>query len=841
MKKIKIAILIIFLFLGVYNYAQERPTSQNRVKVTGKVLEKVTKQPLEYATISITAPNETKVIAGGITNPKGEFDLAVPPGTYDIKIEFISFKSTEIKGKNISEDTNLGVVNLSEDAAQLNEVVVRAEKSTVEIKLDKKVYNVGQDMMVKGGTVSDVLDNVPSVSVDTEGNVSLRGSDNIRILIDGRPSNAINVAEALRQLPADAIDKVEVITNPSARYDAEGGSGLINIILKKGKNQGFNGTFIGSGGIPETYGLSANLNYKTEKLNYFTTAGYNYRTNEGEGLTNSEYFNADGSTKGYLDETRDTKRTRDGFNGRAGIEWSITPTTFWTNAINYQKNTGEDRDLINYYNYDAARVSTGTSDRLNNGDSGSENVEYTSNLIKNFNDKGHKLTADLSISRNTDDSNSIITASPNFNNTLNNQVQKQFQLQADYVLPLGKGSQFEAGYKGSFGNLNNEYYVTDNAGFKDDNLSNTLEYIENINALYTSYGFKVNKFSYLFGLRWEDTNIEVNLLDDPKNFNTKNYNNLFPSAFISYEISDQSNVTASYSKRLSRPRGRFMNPAVNYASNVNIFQGNPDLDPSLTDKYDFGYIKRWEKVTFSTSAYFEDTKNVFSFVRMPTGDVVTPDGDVVTPEPGETIDGIPVIKSSPINLGKEQKFGFEFTFNYTPFKWWKLNSNFNFYNVKTTGENSYEDNKGILVVQNLDNQANTWFARISSKVTLPYKIDWQLSGNYNGEQKTAQGKNLGQFGLNTAFSKDVLKDKATIAFNISDIFNSRKMRSYTDIYDENTDPRILTQTSYNEFQFRKRQFNLSFTYRFNKSKNEREKNGTPRNEGGGDGGGEFPG
>jgi len=835
MKKFKIAVLLIFLFSGVSNYAQERPATQNRVKVTGKVLEKVTKQPLEYATISITAPNETKVIAGVITNPKGEFDLAVPPGTYDIKIEFISFKATEIKGKIVSEDTNLGVVNLSEDAAQLNEVIVRAEKSTVEIKLDKKVYNVGQDMMVKGGTVSDVLDNVPSVSVDTEGNVSLRGSDNIRILIDGRPSNAINVAEALRQLPADAIDKVEVITNPSARYDAEGGSGLINIILKKGKNQGFNGTFIGSTGIPETYGLSANLNYKTEKLNYFTTAGYNYRTNEGGGLTNTRYFNADGSPKGYLDETRDTERTRDGFNGRAGIEWSITPTTFWTNAINYQKNTGEDTDLINYYNYDANRVSTGTSSRLNNGDTGSENVEYTSNLIKNFDDKGHKLTADLSISRNTDDSNSVITASPNFNTTLNNQVQKQFQLQADYVLPLGEGSQFEAGYKGSFGDLNNEYFVTDNAGVKDDNLSNTLEYKEYINALYTSYGFKVNKFSYLFGLRWEDTNIEVNLLDN-NDFNTKKYNNLFPSAFISYEISDQSNVTASYSKRLSRPRGRFMNPAVNYASNVNIFQGNPDLDPSLTDKYDIGYIKRWEKVTFSTSAYFEDTKDVFSFVRMPTGDVVTPDGDVITPEPGEIIDGIPVIKSSPINLGKEQKFGFEFTFNYTPFKWWRLNSNFNFFNVKTTGENSYEDNNGILVVQNLDNQANTWFARISSKVTLPYKIDWQLSGNYNGEQKTAQGKNLGQFGLNTALSKDIMKDKATIAFNISDIFNSRIMRSYTNLQNDTT---LESQTSYGEMQFRKRQFNLSFTYRFNKPKGERDKNAAPRNEG--DGGGEFPG
>ncbi|MBF4518160.1 TonB-dependent receptor [Flavobacterium sp. ANB] len=820
MKKIKFAVLLVLLFTSFYNYAQQAPAG-NKVKVTGKVFEKVSKQPLEYATISITAPNDTKVIAGGITNPKGEFEVAVAPGTYDIKIEFISFKPTEIKQKSIQDNTDLGAINLSEDAAQLNEVVVRAEKSTVEIKLDKKVYNVGQDMMVKGGTVSDVLDNVPSVSVDSEGNVSLRGSDNIRILIDGRPSNAINVAEALRQLPADAIDKVEVITNPSARYDAEGGSGLINIILKKGKNQGLNGTFIASTGLPETYGLSANLNYKTEKLNYFTTAGYNYRTNEGGGQTNTEYLNADGTPKSYLDEDRDTKRTSEGFNGRGGVEWTITPTTFWTNAINYQKNSGDTRDLINYNNFDAAHAFTGTSFRLNNGDTGSENVEYTSNLIKNFNDKGHKLTADLSISRNTDDSNSIITASPNFNTTLNNQVQKQVLLQADYVLPLGKSSQFEAGYKGSFGDLNNKYFVTDDQGLQDPNLSNTLEYKENINAIYTQYGFKVNKFSYLFGLRWEDTNIQVNLLDT-NNFNTKKYNNLFPSAFISYEISDQSNFTASYSKRLTRPRGRFMNPAVNYSSNVNIFQGNPDLDPSLTDKYDIGYIKRWDKVTFTTSAYFEDTKDVFSFVRTPNG---------------QEVNGIPVILSRPINLGKEQKYGFEFTLNYTPFKWWRLNSNFNLYNVKTTGKNTYTDTNDNLVVQNLDNQANTWFARASSKVTLPYKIDWQLSGTYNGEQKTAQGKNLDQFSMNTSLSKDVMKDKGTIAFNISDIFNSRIMRSYTYLQNATT---LESQTSYGEMQFRKRQFNLSFTYRFNKAKSEREK--TPKNDGNGnDGGGDFPG
>ncbi|TRX28958.1 TonB-dependent receptor [Flavobacterium franklandianum] len=812
MKKLKFTLLALLIITSINIYSQQR-TQVSKIKITGKVIEKVSKQALEYATITFTSGTSTKTIAGGITNPKGEFDVDITPGTYNVKIEFISFKPIIIKERKLDKGTNLGQITLEEDATQLNEVVIRAEKSSVEIKLDKKVYNVGQDMMVKGGTVSDVLDNVPSVSVDTEGNVSLRGSDNIRILIDGRPSYAVNIAEALRQLPADAIDKVEVITNPSARYDAEGGSGLINIILKKGKNQGLNGTFIASAGIPETYGLSANLNYKTEKLNYFTNLGYNHRTNQGGGKTNSQYFNEDGSIKNFLDEDRETERTRDGFNGRTGIEWTVAPNTFWTNAINYQKDNGENNDLINFNNFDSDYNFTGSTYRLGSGENGGKNIEYTSNLIKNFNDKGHKLTIDGSISRNSEKDQSSINGSNNFNNTLNNQVQKQVQFQADYVLPIGEGSQFEAGYKGSFGDLDNQYYVLDELGVRIDNLSNTLEYKENINALYTSYGFKANKFSYLFGLRWEDTNIEVNLLDN-NDFNTKKYNNFFPSAFVSYEISDQSNITTSYSKRLSRPRGRFMNPAVNYASNVNIFQGNPDLDPSLTNKFDFGYIKRWGKITFNTSAYFEDTKDVFSFVRSPTGDEVN---------------GIPVIKSSPINLGKEQKYGFEFTLNYSPFKIWRLNSNFNFYNVKTTGENSYTDTQGNIIVQNLDNQANTWSARISSKLTLPYKIDWQLNGNYNGEQKTAQGKNLDQFSMNTAFSKDVLKDKATIAFNISDIFNSRIMRSYT--YLDN-------QTSYGEMQWRKRQFNLSFTYRFNKPKGEKEKNPQPRNE---DGGGEFPG
>jgi len=804
--------------------------AREKVKISGTVIEKVSKQPLEYATVTITDSKNPKPIAGGITNAKGNFSIEVAPGTYNIKIEFISFKSIQFNQRNFEKNTDLGTISMAEDVAQLNEVVVRAEKSTVEIKLDKKVYNVGQDMIVKGGTVSDVLENVPSVTVDVEGNVSLRGNENVRIFIDGRPSNSLNMADALRQIPADAIDKVEVITNPSARYDAEGGAGILNIILKKGRNQGFNGSFIASTGIPETYGLSANLNYKTEKLNFFTSTGYDYRTSKGTGLTHSTLLDTDtvdpNDIKGYTNEDKNTERLRKGISTKTGVEWTVAPNTFWTNSISYRDNRGSNNDFVNYNSFDANKNFTSTRYRSSEGDDNGKDLELASNFLKNFNDKGHKLTMDFSYATNKDNENSLITdetiGSNNpatYNTTFNNQKQNQFQIQTDYVLPFENGSQFEAGYKGNFNNLDNQYNVTtDNNGDPINGyLSNTLEYKERINALYTQYGFKVNKFSYLFGLRWEDTKINVNLLDT-NDFNTKKYNNFFPSAFINYELSDESSLSLSYSKRLSRPRGRFLNPATNYSSNINLFRGNPDLNPSFTDKFDLGYLKKWEKVTFNTSMFFENTKNVFSFVRTETG---------------EYVGNNPVILSSPINLAKEQQFGFEFTLNYTPFKKWKINSSFNLANVKTTGSYTYTNAKDIEITQKLNNETFSWFSRLNSRLTLPAKIDWQLTGMYFGPRNTAQGKSLGNYVVNTAFSKDILKDKATIAFNVSDLFNSRRMKSETNL------PSVM---SYSEFQWRKRQFNLSFTYRLNMKKTDKDKNTQKNNgDGGGEGGGDFPG
>ncbi|MGK4566614.1 carboxypeptidase-like regulatory domain-containing protein [Flavobacterium sp. 3HN19-14] len=234
MKNIKKVMAACLILVSGFAFAQQQQGGK-KVKVSGKVMEQGANVPLEYATITLLSTTNPSIVTGGITNAKGEFEFDVIPGNYNIKAEFISFKTYEIKAKDIQDNLNLGVISLAADATQLNEVEIRSEKTTVEIKLDKKVYNVGNDLMVKGGTVSDVLDNIPSVTVDADGTVALRGNDNVRILVDGKPSNAINISEALRQIPADAIDKVEVITNPSARYDAEGGGGILNIILKKEK------------------------------------------------------------------------------------------------------------------------------------------------------------------------------------------------------------------------------------------------------------------------------------------------------------------------------------------------------------------------------------------------------------------------------------------------------------------------------------------------------------------------------------------------------------------------------------------------------------------------------
>jgi outer membrane receptor protein involved in Fe transport len=810
---------LVLAFLVTFAVAAQ-DKSAKKIKLKGTVVEKVSKQPLEYATISLLNPVSAKIEGGGITNNKGEFEVVINAGTYDIKIEFISFKTSVLKKQNLTENKNLGQLLLEEDFTQLNQVEVRAEKSTVEIKLDKKVYNVGQDLLVKGGTVSDVLDNIPSVTVDVEGNVSLRGNENVRILVDGKPTNAINVTEALRLIPADAIDKVEVITNPSARYDAEGGAGILNIILKKGKNQGINGTVIASVGSPENSGISGNFNVKNEFSNFFTTIGYSKRNGPGNTMINQENFDAAHNLVSYIEERRTNQRLSEGFNSIIGMELFLDKTSSWTNSLSVRKNDGSNPENV-FYNEYLPNGNYSLSQRYNALTRSSKNVEYATNYIKNFNTSGHKFTIDGSFSVNSDLESSTITGSeliPVFDiisseRTNNIQRQSRNLIQADYVYPFGK-SQFEAGVRGNYSGIFSDFKVEEDltgSGIYTVNTTVTgiLDYHENVTAAYSQFGSKWKKISYLLGLRAEDSQIKIDQVST-QIVNTKHYQNFFPSLFLNYTLKEGTNLTLSYSKRITRPRDRFINPFSSYSSNINLFQGNPDLNPALSDVYELGILKKWKQITLNSSAYINSTHNSFQIVRK---------------ERGDFINGIPVIINTPFNLTTDTKYGFEFTLNYSPYKWWKLNSNFNFFQNKTDGTYRYTKTTGEEVLIDFIRTASSWFTRLTSKINLPYKIDWQTNFTYNGAQKTAQGTTLGIASANVGFSKDVLKDKGTVALNVNDVFNSRKRIN---------DLVLPNVNSYSEMQWHQRQITLSFTYRFNKLKTDKEKAPKRDSEGGGE-------
>lgn len=811
-------LLLLFVFLTALTTA-----AQNRAQstVTGTVIEAATNTPLEYASIYAQNESNSNIVSGAMTDEKGHFSFDVPDGNYYIKIDFLGFKTLELKNISVQGDTFIGVQKVQDDTQMLEEVTVIAERSTVDIKLDKKIYNVGQDMIVKGGTAADVLDNVPSVVVDSEGTISLRGNENVKVLIDGKPTGlANNIQEAMRILPAESIDRVEVITNPSARYEAEGGAGIINIILRKGKALGINGSVTGTIGDPRNYELNTMFNFRSEKFNFFTSLGYRDSKSEGYNLNDNRYLDpTTGEPTQRIYEYKDNNRERQGYNGTFGLEWYLTPSITWTNTVTARRNTGYNPNRVSYDYYDASDSFLYNRYRNEEKNGTRNNVDYTTTFEKKFDKEGHVLTIEGNIAQDKDNENAGIDDinehlnQTSFERTFNKEKEKSGLAKVDYTLPIGEHGNFEAGYLGTFKSTNTAFNLqrlNNNSWNVDSRLSNTLEYKENIHALYAQYGDRItSQLSFMVGLRWEDSSIDVNQIDT-KSYNNKKYNDFFPSAFLNYEWNESTSTSISYSRRVNRPRGFFLNPFSNYTSDINFFQGNPDLNPAKTHAVDLGFMKRWTGFTLNASAYYNKTDDTFQFVRRIAG---------------ETENGTPISISSPINLATEHRYGLDITLNYSPFKWWRLNGNFNFYRTETRGDYTFTHLDGTLETQNFDQDAYAWFTRISSKITLPYKIDWQLNGMYRAPYNTAQGKVLGNLSGNVALSKDILKDKGTITFNISDIFNSRKREQ--DL--------VLPQSiSHSEMQWRGRQINLSFTYRFNQTKKTDRKNMTGSPEGAGD-------
>lgn len=816
----KTTLLLLCLLTSTFLLAQ-KPIKEG-ITISGKVVDEISNQPLEYATI-VLKNTKTQKITGGITDEKGFFNIVTPKGLYEINVEFISFKTIKLAEQEILSNKSLGTIKLAEDSSSLDEVVVIAEKSTVEIRLDKKIYNVGKDMTVKGGTASDVLDNVPSVDVDAEGTVSLRGSENVRILIDGKPSALVGLSgtDALRQLPSDAIERVEVITSPSARYDSEGTAGILNIILRKGKATGFNGSVNATVGDPKNYQGAVNLNLRTKKINLFTNFGYN--DSSGPGIYNSDIiYLSNGSIDSTRIENRDYLRSRKGFNGNIGLEYYINKKSSITGSVFLRDSNGQDVATNNISSFDALENNLYNFNRIQDESEDDTTIQYSLNYVNNINDKGHKLTLDYQYSKGEENESAIITdTNPETNTT--DEVSIDNLLAADYVLPIGENSQFEAGYRGSFQDLTSDYLVLAPNLDPRYNPSNNLEFIQNVNAFYTQYGSKINKFSYLIGLRAELTNIDIKLVNTNENY-SKNYTDFFPTVNLGYEMTEDQSFTLGYSRRLRRPRSRYLNPFESRTSETIISKGNVDLNPTYTNSFDLGYLNRWGKLTLNSSLYYQHSIN--NIERVNRQDVRIVNGKETN-----------ILIRQPINLASEDRTGFEFTANYNASRKVRFSTSFNFFQFQTDGEYTYsttDPNTNVItnITQNFDTKSTTWFTRFDAKITLPWDIQSQTRLFYYGPKSEAQSDVEGILSTNLAFSKDILKDKATVVLNVSDLFNSRKyqIKSYAPSRENPTN--ITDQT----FQRRVRQISLNFTYRFNQNKNQAEKRS--KENGNDDGGGD---
>ena len=787
---------IIIVLLSINLNAQ-----QSSISIYGTILDSESNSPLEYATISVYSPNDSIVKFGGISNANGKFNLEVSKGKYNIKIEYISFKEKLIKNINVFKSIDLGAIELVIDQNVLDEVELIGEKTQVEIKLDKTVYNIGKDLTLRGSSVSDVLDNLPSVAVDIDGNVSLRGNQNVRILINGKPSGLVGISsnDALKQFPSESVEKVEIITSPSARYNAEGTAGIINIVLRKNKLAGLNGSISTNGGDPKTFGVSGNINFRTEKINLFTNTGYSLSSYENASLSETEYFNSS-SINNFLNENGSRNTERDSYYQSTGIEYFLNDKTSLVASYLTRKSDSDDITINNInQNFQGDKKS---SKRIENENETDDTKEFSLNLTHEFVNKGN-LTIDYQKEKSNEIESSFISntqSNPKFIKYLGEKVitdenQNSELYKIDYVLPIGEDGQFELGYRKSNKFQNTDYLVQDevlNGNYLiNTDLTNNLFYNEKVNAFYTQYGNKKNKISYLFGIRVEESQTIVKQLESNSN-SVKKYNDIFPTINLAYELKENETITLGYNRRISRPRSYFINPFPSRSSETSFFQGNPYLNPTYSNGIDLGYLKRLEKTTLNGSIYYKKSDAIFTFINEATGSSVMVN-DIL----------VPVIKRSPVNLSSQEEIGIEFNTNYSHSKNWRIGGNVNFYQSEIIGNYN-----GIIY----DSKNLIWSGRLNNYLKLFSSVDWQTRISYRGPQKTAISTRKGSISTNTAFSKDIFGDKMTLTFKINDIFETQKWRLET-----------LSETykTYSESSWRGgRNFNLSLIYRFNQKKNQ---------------------
>ena len=774
-------------------------SAQNAAAIKGKLVDSVSSSPLAFATVQVFDKEQKKLVNGNLVSESGEFSIDLPFGTYYAIIEFTGYSSFTtaqfvLSSKNPNRD--FGIIRLASKTTVLQGVVVQAEKSYMQFSLDKKIFNVGKDLANAGGSASDVLTNIPSVSVDPEGTVKLRGSDNVRILIDGKPSGLVSIkgGGGLQQLPASLIERVEIITNPSARYEAEGNAGIINIILKKDNRQGFNGSVESITGYPTNLGATTNFNYRHKKINFFINYGIAYRNQPGEGRLYQEVYSPD--TTFILQQKNESVLKGLNNNIRGGLDYYFTEKSILTASYLFRRSDATRTMDIRYEDYfnDLSKLNN-TITRSQYEEEQEPNSEYSLNYKRTFGSKDHELTAAAKYIDNWESSTQLFTqhyfdangvqdiSKSILQQSLNDEYEKQWLFQLDYVKPIGKDGKFETGIRSSFRDMINDYVVSEKNAAGEfvplPNLDNVFIYDENIHAVYGILGNKAKKLSYQAGLRAEWTDVKTTL-EKTKEINPRSYFNFFPSAHFTFDLPKENALQVSYSRRVRRPFYNDLSPFMTFSDARNFSSGNPDLDPEFSNVGEISHIKYFDKGTISSGLYYRNTKGRIDRIRR--------------------VDSAGNSTTRPENLLSEKAWGAEFTGAWTLTSWWKLDASLNFFHADIDGSNILKTYKA---------STYSWFARQTSRFSLPHNIEIQTRGNYEAPQKTAQGKRKSLYYLDFTASKDVFKGKGTANINVLDVFNTRKARTISE------GDNFYTESN---SQPRRRQINFTLSYRIRQSK-----------------------
>lgn len=747
----KIDLVPIFLCLSFFCIAQFGLAQNQSITIKGMVVESGSNQPVEFATVMVADKSNQKPIAGTTTDQDGRFSIKVDQRDFYIEVSFIGFITKKIDTYTIENNMlDLGIIGMAENTATLDEVVVRAEKSSTEFKLDKRVFNVGKDLSSTGASALDVLNNVPSVNVNIEGEITLRGSSGVQILINGKPSVlASEQGNALGTITSDMIDRIEVITNPSAKYDAEGTSGIINIVIKKEERKGVNGSISINTGVPHNHSIGLSLNRRTEKFNLFSQFGVGYR----ELPNDTEIINQDLRVNRTVLTNGREYRNENFYNFILGTDYHINARNVLTLSGNFAYEIEDQPSRNDFSILDATGIETAKWFRTEETEATNPKWQYELQYKSDFKDhKDHNLLFSALGNFFGKDLSSEFTDIPvSGNPILSNQLTRtnfkeaKYTFKLDYTRPFSKEWTLETGAQYVLQEVSNDFAVSDienGEWVENENFTNIFEYDQKVLGVYSTGAYEGKKWGLKLGLRLENTDLNTFLVNTNKT-DRQNYTNLFPSVHASYKLTEYFSFQTGFSKRVYRPRLWDLNPFFNIRNNFSIRVGNPELLPEFTDSYEFASVYVAGKTSLNLSVYYRFTSDVIERISIFENNVNT---------------------FKPLNIGTNRTTGVELNAKYSANKWLSINGDFNY---------NFFNRQGVFESNNFDFKADQWTTKWTAKLKMPLKIDFEITGHYQSSVQTVQGEQADNLFADLGLRKKILKGRAVLNFSIRDIFASR--------------------------------------------------------------------